>query len=72
MGDHRLPERVKSGELENAGKRRPRGKQKERTDCGAEDRWVFRITADWSTAFLDPGVWYSTVCEGDVGLWPRG
>ena len=29
MGDHRLSKRVMSGELENAGKRRPRGKEKE-------------------------------------------
>ena len=56
MGDHGLPERVMSGELENAGKRRPGGKQKEGTDCAAEDRWVFGITADWSIASLDPGV----------------
>ena len=26
MGDHRLPKRVMSGELENAGKRGPGGK----------------------------------------------
>ena len=29
MGDHRLPKRVMSGELENAGKRGPGGKDKE-------------------------------------------
>ena len=29
MGDHRLPKRVMSGELENAGKRGPGGKEKE-------------------------------------------
>ena len=29
----------------------------------AEDRRLFGITGDWSTAALDPGVWYSTVCE---------
>ena len=34
MGDHRLPKRVMSGELGNAGKRGPRGKEKEWTDCG--------------------------------------
>ena len=45
-----------SGELKNAGIRRPGGKQKEWTGCGAEDRCVFGITADWSTASLDPGV----------------
>ena len=30
----------------------------------AEDRWLFGITGDWSTAALDPGVWCSTVREG--------
>ena len=29
MGDHMLPKRVMSGELENAGKRGPGGKEKE-------------------------------------------
>ena len=28
MGDHRLPKRVMSGELENAGKRGPGGRRK--------------------------------------------
>ena len=40
MGDHRLPKRVMSGELESAGK------EKERTDCVAESRRVFSITGD--------------------------
>ena len=31
---------------------------------------LFSITGDWSSAALDPGAWYSTVCEeGAVGLW---
>ena len=30
----------------------------------ADDRRLFGITGGWSTAALDPGVWYSTVCEG--------
>ena len=25
---------------------------------------MFGITGDWSIAALNPGVWYSTVCEG--------
>ena len=25
---------------------------------------MFGITGDWITAASDPGVWYSTVCEG--------
>ena len=64
MGDHRLPKRVMSGELENAGKREPGGKEKEWTDCGADDLRLFGITGDWSTAAFDPGVWYSAVHEG--------
>ena len=34
-GDHRLPKRVMSGELENAGKRGPGGRRKSgQTACG--------------------------------------
>ena len=40
------------------------GKEKEWTDCVAADRRLFGITGDWSTAALDPGVWYSTVHGG--------
>ena len=64
MGDHRSPKRVMSGELENAGKRGPGGKDKEGTDCVTEDLRLFGITGVRSTAALDPGVWYSTVREG--------
>ena len=64
MGDHRLSKRVMSGELENARKRGPGRKEKEWTDCVAEDLRLFGTTGDWSTAALDPGVWYSTVYEG--------
>ena len=37
MGDHRLPERVILGELENAGKREPGGKEEEWTNREADD-----------------------------------
>ena len=70
MVDQRLPKRIMSGELENAGKCWPTGK-KEWTGCMAKGRWVFGITGDWST---DPGVWYSTVREGGcrfVAAWVR-
>ena len=30
----------------------------------ADDLRLFGITGDWSTAALDPGVWYSIVHEG--------
>ena len=62
MGDHRLPKRVMSGELEYKGKRGP---GEEWADCVAEDRRLFCITGNWSTAALDPGVWYSTVRVGE-------
>ena len=64
MGDHRLPKRVMSGELNNARKRGPGETEKERTDCVADDLRLFGITGDWSTAALDPGVGYSTIHEG--------
>ena len=74
MGDHRLPKRVMSGEMENTGKREPGGGEKKWMDCMAEDRWIFGMAGDWSTATtLDPGVWYSTVqyAKAAVGLWSR-
>ena len=46
MGDHRLPKRVMSGELENVGKRGPGVKEQKWTDCVAEDRRLFGITRD--------------------------
>ena len=65
MSGHRFPKRVMSGELENAGKHRPGGGEKEEwTDCVADELRLFGITGDWSTAALDPGAWYSAVHEG--------
>ena len=40
----------------------------------AEDRRVFGITGYWSIISLDPGVWYSTACEGGcrfLAAWVR-
>ena len=51
-----------SGELENVVKRGSGGEEQEWRGYVAEDRRVFGITGDWSTAALDPGVWYSTEC----------
>ena len=64
MGDHGLLKRVMSGELENARKRGPGGKEKEWTGSVADALRLFGITGDWSTAALDLGVWYSAVHEG--------
>ena len=74
VNDHRLPKRVISREVENAGKRGPGGKEKEWADCVSEDRRLFGITGDWSTAALDLGVWHRTVREGGCGFmvaWVR-
>ena len=74
MGDHRLPKRVMSEELENAGKRGPGGKEKEWTDFVADDLRLFGVTVDWRTAALDPGAWYNTVHEGGcmfMAAWVR-
>ena len=60
-----------SGELENAGKRGPGGKEKEWTDCVADDLRLFGVTGDWRTAALDPGAYGITrYKKGVVGLWP--
>ena len=74
MGDHRLPKRVMSRELENAGKRGPEGKEKEWTDYVADDLRLFGVTGDWRTAALDPGAWYNIVHEGGcrfMAAWVR-
>ena len=74
MGDHRLPKRVMSGELENAGKRGRGGKEKEWTDYVADDLRLFGVTGDWRTAALDPGAWYNIVHEGGcrfMAAWVR-
>ena len=68
------PKRVMSGEFENAGKRGPGGKEKEWTDCVADDLRLFGVTGDWKTAALDPGAWYNTVQEGGcrfMAAWVR-
>ena len=75
MGDHRLPKRVMSGELENAGKRGSGGKKRERTDCVEDDRRVL-ASGDWKTPLdpLEPGVRYITPCEGGrrfMAAWVR-
>ena len=57
-----------------AGKRGPRGKEKEWTDCVADDLRLFGVTRDWKTAALDPGAWYNTVKEGGcrfMAAWVR-
>ena len=75
MGDHRLPRRVMSGELENAGKRGPGGRRKsERTAW----QMIFGYLASWGTGepphLALPGAWYNNVHEGGcrfMAAWVR-
>ena len=74
MGHYRLPKRVVSGKLESAGKRGPGG-EGERMDgmrvILSSHVWHH---GDWSTAALDPGVWYTVTkyAKGVAYLSPRG
>ena len=64
MGDHRLPERSCR---ESWRTRNNMGRGQERRRRTAWQRIVrrsFGIAGDGTTAALDPGFWYSTVCEG--------
>ena len=73
MGDHRLPKRVMSGELENAGKRGPGGKEKER--IRAAWQMIFGYLASRGTGkppHLTLGRCITQYTKGVVGLWPRG
>ena len=80
MGVHRLPKRVMSGELENAGKRGPGGEEKELTDCVADDRrtaWQMIVGYLASRGTGEPphltlGRGTTRCTKGVVGLWPRG
>ena len=59
MGDHRLPKRVMSGELENTGKRGPGGKENKWTDCVGEDLRLYlasRGTGAPPHLTLGPGI----------------
>ena len=47
-----------------------RGKEKEWTDCVADDLRLFGVTGDWRTAALDPGAWYNICCRF-MASWVR-
>ena len=50
------------------------GEREGMEDCGAKDRRVSDVTRKWSTAALDSGAWYNTVCEGGYSFmvaWVR-
>ena len=72
MGDHRLPKRVMSGELENAGKRGPGGGRK-----SGQTAWqmIFAYLASRGTGALPHLILGHSITQytnGVVGLWSRG
>ena len=71
LGDHSLPKRIVSGELKNAGQHGPGVKEKEWTECAAEDRRVFHITGESTAARETLGLRVTQNAKG-VALWPRG
>ena len=60
------------GGMEGPGQRGAGGKEKEWTDCVAEDVRGFGIGGDWKAAALDRGAWDDTVTKGVADLWPDG
>ena len=72
MGDYRLPKRVMSGELENAGKRGPGGR---RNDGRTAWQMIFGYLASRGTGappHLTLGSDIAQYVKGAVGLRPRG
>ena len=64
MDGGRLPNRVMFDGVKGPGQRGAGGKEKEWTDCGAEDVRAFGIGGDWKAAALERGAWDDTVIEG--------
>ena len=65
MDNRRLPRRIMVGTLDNPGRRGRGGKEKEWTDCVADDLRLFGIGdgEGWKTVALDPGKWWEVVME---------
>ena len=59
MDGGKLPNRVMFGGMERPGQRGAGGKEKEWTDCVAEDVRAFGIGGDWKAAALERGGRYS-------------
>ena len=57
MDNRRLPRRIMVRTIENPGRRGRGGKEKEWTDCVADDLRLFGIGdgEGWKTVALDPG-----------------
>ena len=66
MDKRRLPRRIMMGTLENPGRRKRGGKEKEWTDCVADDLRLFGIGngKGWKYVALDPGKWLEVVMDG--------
>ena len=66
MDNRRLPRRIMVETLENPGWRGRGGKEKEWTDCEADDLRLFGIGdgEGWKTVALDPDKWWEVVMEG--------
>ena len=65
---------VHVGGARERGETWARGKEKEWTDCVADDLRLFGVTRDWRTAALDPAAWYNKVHEGGcrfMAAWVR-
>ena len=74
MDNRRLPKRIMVGTLENPDQCGRGGKEKEWTDCVADDLRLLGIGdgEGWKTVALDPGKWWEVVMEGGARLWPHG
>ena len=72
MGDHRLPKRVMSGDLENAGIGGPGGRTNIRRTAWQRifGYWASGGTGTLPHLTLGPGI--AQYVNGAVGPWPRG
>ena len=66
MDNRRLPRRIMVRTIENPGRRGRGGKEKEWTDCVADNLGLLGIGdgKGWKTVALDPGKWWEVVMEG--------
>ena len=64
MDGDRLPNRVMFGGMEGPGQHGAGKKEKEWTDCVAEEVGMFGIDGDWKAAALERGAGDDTVFEG--------
>ena len=72
MDDHRIPKRVMSGELENAGKRGPGGGRKNGRTAWQMLVGYLASRGTGAPPLLTLGSGTAQYVKGDVDLWPRG